>query len=369
MSRSGELPWHLELVAAIREPDRVGEWSLPDWEFQIRLSRRLRLLSRLAAAIDARGALDAVPPQPRRHLQSALHLSRWRTRSMRWAIERVGAVLKGRGYPLVLLKGAAYLGQDLPIADGRLPSDLDILVPKEALDDAMDRLRQDGWQELELDAHDQRYYREWSHEAPPMRHPAHRMELDLHHNILPPVGRPRVDAALLLQDLRPSLCEGWSVLSPADQFLHAAAHLFCDSVQRDRLRDLVDLDGLARANGAGDAFWEATLGRATVLGLDEQFALAMRFLSHWLGTPMPETTRLRALRAEALWSMRRLDAALFSSALTPALPDDEPGLRERIVDGLVLARYHRHRMPLHLLVPHLVHKWRAARSIESQDQR
>ena len=33
------------------------------------------------------------------------------------------------GIEFVLLKGAAYVGQDLPIAAGRLSSDLDIMVP------------------------------------------------------------------------------------------------------------------------------------------------------------------------------------------------------------------------------------------------
>jgi hypothetical protein len=369
MSTFAAVPPHVELVAALRDPHPVRGWSLPTWELQVRLSRRLRLLSRLAAAVDADGLLEDVPPEPRRHLQSALHLSQWRTRSMRWAIDRVGAQLSGRGYPIVLLKGAAYLAQGLAIARGRLPSDLDILVPSEALGDALDRLQQDGWQEVELDAHDQRYYREWSHEAPPMRHPAHRMELDVHHNILPPVGRPRVDAALLLQNLQHSSWAGWSVLAPVDQFLHGAAHLFCDSVQRDRLRDLVDLDGLARAFESTRSFWGGAADRAKALGLDRQFALACHFLTAWLSTPIPQDMRSHA-RLTGVSSLRhRLEVALLSSALTPTLPDDDPGLRERIIDGLLLGRYHLNRMPMRLLVPHLAHKWLAARNADAQGQR
>ncbi|MFO1217432.1 MAG: nucleotidyltransferase family protein [Burkholderiaceae bacterium] len=352
---------HQELVAAILEPGRVSEWSLAQWDAQVRLSRRLRLLSRLAAAIDSHGLLDSVPPQPRRHLVSALHLSRWRTRSMRWAIERVGASLSGRGYPLVLLKGAAYLSQGLPIAMGRLPSDLDILVPKAALDDALDRLRQDGWQAMSLDDHDQRYYREWSHEAPPMRHPAHRMELDLHHNILPPIGRPSVDAALLFGALQPSPVEGWHVLSAADQFLHAAAHLFCDSVHRDRLRDLVDLDGLARASGAGDSYWADVAARADVLGLQEPLWMAGCILSRLMGTPSAESILSRLSGSVIRRWQRQGLASLLANALTPVDHDIEPGFMAHAVDMILLTRYHLNRMPLRLLIPHLAHKWRVAR--------
>jgi hypothetical protein len=114
--------------------------------------------------------------------------------------------------------------------------------------------------DAELDAHDQRYYREWSHEVPPMQHPVHAVELDLHHNILPPVARTTVDADRLLQRLRPSRWAPWSVFDPADQMLHSAAHLFLDAEPRDRVRDLVDLDGLGRHFGqhdgrVDDAFW------------------------------------------------------------------------------------------------------------------
>jgi hypothetical protein len=351
------MPLHLELVAAIRQPQRTLSWPVAVWEQQVRLARRLRLLSRLAAAVEDQDLLQAVPSQPQRHLWSELRLSRWRTDAMRWAAERIGARLADRGYPIVLLKGAAYLSQGLSISRGRLPSDLDIMVPRDAMRDAQDCLRLDGWQEMELDAHDLRYYSEWSHEAPPMRHPAHRMELDLHHNILPPLGRPHVQAEVLFRRIQSAPWTGWSVLSPADQFLHAAAHLFCDSVFRDRLRDLVDLDGLARELVAGEQAWADVVARAQELGLAEQCALACHFLTLWFDTPLPDVPVSDALESSlARLTGRRPLLKLLSSALTPMAPDEEPGLRERVVDQVLLARYHLHRLPLRLLIPHLIHK-------------
>ncbi|MCW5661995.1 MAG: nucleotidyltransferase family protein [Burkholderiaceae bacterium] len=362
MHRSEPGPPHQELIAAIRNPQVVLGWTMATWEIQVRLSRRLRLLSRLAAALEAHGVLADVPAEPGRLLRSDLQLSRWRTRSMRWAVERVGACLSGRGYPLVLLKGAAYLSQQLGIARGRLPSDLDILVPKDAIGDAQEQLRLAGWQEMELDAHDQRYYREWSHEASPMRHPAHRMELDLHHNVLPPIGKPRVDAALLLDEIEPSPWTGWHVLSGPDQFLHAAAHLFCDSVLRDRLRDLVDLDGIAREMGPTGVFWNRVVERARTLGLTEECALACRFLAEWFDTPMGETALLIGQRPVARHGRRHLLFSLLSKAMTPLAPDEEPGVLNRLVDLTVLSRYHLNRMPIRLLIPHLAHKLKSPKA-------
>ena len=75
---------------------------------------------------------------------------------------------------------------DLPIAAGRLPSDLDILVPRAHLGEAQSRLRDIGWVEPALDEHDRRYYLQWSHELPPMQHAEYSVELDVHHHILPP---------------------------------------------------------------------------------------------------------------------------------------------------------------------------------------
>jgi hypothetical protein len=198
------LPYRLAWLQALRQPVLALQWPLGEWERVVRLARRLRLLARLAEAMMTTGLMDRVPPQARRHLIAEQRLSHWRTASMLWTLERVATMLGDTRYPRVLLKGAAYIGQGLPIAAGRLPSDVDILVPQADLPDAQSRLTQAGWSTMELDEHDLRYYYEWSHEVPPMTHPLLGMELDLHHNILPPVSRSRVDASELLARLQPS---------------------------------------------------------------------------------------------------------------------------------------------------------------------
>jgi hypothetical protein len=238
------LPPQFSWLQALREPARALDWSLADWDRIVRLARRLRLLSRLAESLAEANLLDQVPAPARRHLIGEQRLSRWRIQALVWALNRIEAVLSNAPYPRVLLKGAAYIGQGLPIAAGRLPSDLDILVPQAHLADAVAQLERAGWSAGAINEHDRRYYDEWSHEVPPMVHPLHRVELDLHHNILPPVARTHVDAGLLLQRLKPSRWTAWQVLDPPDQVLHSAAHLFLDSDIRDRVRDLVDLDGL-----------------------------------------------------------------------------------------------------------------------------
>lgn len=64
--------------------------------------------------------------------------------------------------------------------------------------------------------------------------------------------------------------------------------------------------------------------------------------------------------------MGGLDVALPLSEPIPHLPPDEPGLRERIVEGLVLIRYRLNPMPLRVSVPHIARKWLSAGAIESR---
>ena len=349
-----QLAW----LQVLRDPVLSLAWSLADWEINIRLARRLRLLARLAARLEAAGLLAQVPAPARQHLLAETRLSRWRVGGMVWLLDRVGASLAGQGYPLVLLKGAAYIGQALDIAQGRLPSDVDILVPKAHLAQAQATLAAAGWREIELDAHDQRYYAEWSHEVPPMRHPVHRVELDLHHNILPPVARMRVDADRLLHHLQPSIWPAWQVLQPIDQVLHSAAHLFQDSEARDRVRDLIDLDGLLRHFGQTPGFWDGLPERAAALGLSEPLALASHFCVRWLATPVPPDCLAR-IEDRGPGPLRRAWLLpILSSILTPTAPDRAAPWHQDAAAVLFLARYHRNRMPLRLLLPHLWHKLR-----------
>jgi hypothetical protein len=275
----------LSWLQAMREPQRALGWSLCEWERVVRLARPLRLLARLAEALDREQLLPRVAPQPRGLLIAAQRLSADRLTALRWAADRVLPLLEPCTGARVLLKGAAYVAQGLPIAHGRLPSDLDLMVPQAEIGAAQQALRLAGWQEAPLDEHDRRYYHEWSHEVPPMNHALHRMELDLHHNILPPVARTRVSAPALLATRLPvdrNGWTGWQVLAPVDQVLHCASHLFLDSEARARVRDLVDLDGLLRHFAARPTFWPDLLSRADELGLQEPLALAVHFCAGWL---------------------------------------------------------------------------------------
>jgi hypothetical protein len=346
----------LDWARALAQPELSLDWTLADWDRVVRLSRHLRLLGRLAERIEAAGLTSSVPEQVAQALTAERQYTRWRTSSLLWLLDRLAYMLRDAPYPLVLLKGAAYIGQSLPIAMGRMPSDADVLVPRNCIEDAQQRLRHSGWTEGMLDEHDQRYYHEWSHEVPPMQHPAFGLELDLHHNIVPPVSKNPVDADKLMQRLQLCQWPRYQVLHPADQVLHSAAHLFFDSEIRDRVRDLVDLDGLLRHFGAAHDFWEELPNRARELGLAEPLALAVHFCTLWLGTPVPPEAAARIRQAGPGALKRAWLHPLLASLLVPTEPDAHASLRQRVAAPLFLARHHLWRLPPHLLVPHLWHK-------------
>jgi hypothetical protein len=173
------------------------------------------------------------------------------------------------------------------------------------------------------------------------------------------VARTTVDASLLLAGLRPARPAGWQVFAPADQLLHSAAHLFLDAEPRERVRDLVDMDGLCRHFGAEGGFWDALPDRAAQLGLAEPLALASHFLLSWFETPIPESA-VRAIGRQGPGPLRRAWLLpLLAELLTPSDPDGLPPRSQNVAATVVLARYHLNRMPLRLLLPHLWHKWRA----------
>ncbi|WP_164045505.1 nucleotidyltransferase family protein, partial [Serratia marcescens] len=63
--------------------------------------------------------------------------------------------------------------------------DLDILVPRDRLDEVEAALLAAGWEWVKPDPYDDAYYRRWMHELPPLIHRERDRMIDVHHTILP----------------------------------------------------------------------------------------------------------------------------------------------------------------------------------------
>jgi len=345
------------LRALLARPETAVDCALGDWDRLVRQAQRAGLGARLHADLDARALIDQLPERPRRHLASAAAVAAQQQRLVHWEVAEIHRVLDAAAIPVVLLKGAAYVMAALPCARGRLFVDVDILVPHAALGEAELALFTAGWVADRLDAYDMRYYREWMHELPPLKHIKRRSVIDLHHTILPPTAALKPDPNRLLADARP--VDGYRALyvpCPADLVLHSATHLFHEGEFMHGLRDLTDLDALLRHFAAQQpAFWAALLRRAAVMDLRAPLYYALRYARRLLGTPVPDEALAELTGAGPGPIKRPLMDALFDRALTPHHPSCEDWFSPT-ARWLLYVRAHYLRMPLRLLVPHLVRK-------------
>ncbi|MHC4216403.1 MAG: nucleotidyltransferase family protein, partial [Planctomycetota bacterium] len=159
-----------DLLEAIKTPSVVASLDIDRWDLLIRQARRTRLLSRIAEQTVDNGLLQRVPPKVSDILIAARFVAAANRRMVAWEASQIREILKSVDTPIVLLKGAAYVASNLPLARGRISGDIDILVPRAVLEDVENALLKCDWQHIKMSDYDQRYYRSWMHELPPLRH-------------------------------------------------------------------------------------------------------------------------------------------------------------------------------------------------------
>ena len=343
------------LLQVLRNPASMSSMSDDGWDLVLRQAAYAGLLGRLGALAEQMGLSENLPGAARTRMQAAVTLAGQQHRAVVWELVQLSHALVDLKGPVVLLKGAAYTAAGLAPAAGRTFSDIDILVPKTQLDAAEAALMLDGWHGNHHDAYEQRYYREWMHELPPMTHIVRQTVLDLHHNILPETARIQTRPDLLLAAAHPlAKYPRFSIPCPADQVLHSATHLFHEGEWEHGLRDLVDLDALLREYGRLPGFWKDLLDRAHALGLGKPLFYGLRYCHRLLETPIPQETMDRCPQRPgpvAAWIMDRL----FLPAFATAHHTGHTAFSGVATLGLYV-RSHWLRMPLRLLLPHLAKK-------------
>jgi hypothetical protein len=347
------------LLAALHRPASLVDLSPAEWDLLIRQGRRADVLARIGQSAQLHDFWDALPDQPRKHLESAMKLAQRQHVELRHEVQAIARALEPLDEPVVLLKGAAYVQAGLAAARGRMVSDVDILVPRQRLTEVESALMMAGWVQTNRDAYDQQYYRQWMHELPPLRHVKRGSVLDVHHAILPPTARLKPDSALLLVDsVAAGDDERVRVLARPDMVLHSAAHLFHEGELEMGLRGLVDLDALLREFGSDLDFWPALQSRALRLDLAGPLFLALRYTRLLLQTPAPEgfeTELQAAAQGRGAVMPAALQDALFLRALRPDHATASDGWTP-LARAMLYLRGHWLRMPPALLGWHLLRK-------------
>ena len=323
----------LILARALADPTSLALDT--DWCGLITMARAEQLLGTLAWRLDGL----PLPEDVALLLADARASAETGRRAALWEAEMARRALAPLGCPVVLLKGTAFVAAGLAAGQGRAIGDLDILVPRAALDAVEAALLAAGWEWVKPDPYDDAYYRRWMHELPPLIHRTRDRMIDVHHTILPLTARVRPDAAALIAGA-PPLGNGLSVLSPADMLVHAAAHLFADGDLAGGLRNLWDVHCLVGEHGIEGLETQAESHRLT-----REVARALRLSHRLFATEVPAPFR-ETRGIDGLY-LRRL------------LARDDWGRPTRPFTRFVFyVRSHWLRMPPAMLARHLWTKWR-----------
>ena len=331
------------LIALLRSPQSIIHVSDAQWNELVEQGRKTQLLGQLEALFQREKLMDKVPAAVQRHLMLARLTVRRRSESAMWEVATMRRAVNPK-IPLVLLKGCAYVACADEPAAGRIFSDIDVLVPRQNLSAVESDLMAVGWKPSRVNGYDLSYYRNWMHEVPPMEHMRRHTVVDLHHAINPPVSRFYINPEQLFEhivEIRP----GVFVLSATDRVIHCGLHLLQEGEPRRLIRDLYDFQLLLAQHHGSAAGLEQLCRRARALGvealMDAAAGAAQALFVH---------------ESNGGWQTGWLQACLERAA-TEA--NGNTTVKGELAGLALLAYAHWMKMPLKLLVPHLMHKTRA----------
>jgi hypothetical protein len=317
------------LARALADPASVIGLDAGGWTALLTMARAEQLIGTLAQRLDGLPMPDAV----KSILADARDAAEQGRRAALWEAEMARRALAAIDCPVVLLKGTAFVAAGLSAGQGRSIGDLDILVPRRALDSVEAALLAAGWEWVKPDPYDDAYYRRWMHELPPLIHRERDRMIDVHHTILPLTARITPDADALIDSSVP-LGNGLRTLSPNDMIVHAAAHLFADGDLAGGLRNLWDVRCLVNEFGT-----ERLEAHAERHGLQWQVSRSLRLVDVLFGDGTArgiDRLYIRRLTARNAWGK-------------PTRP---------LTRLAFYVRSHWLRMPPTMLAQHLWIKWR-----------
>lgn len=344
------------LLETLCDPAAAHRFAQREWDLLLCQARSANLLAHLGILLKRHLEPTKIPEQVRWHLSAAKLTVKRQNIAVRWEIAQLQQALYHLSVPLLALKGTAYVLAGLPNSDSRLFSDIDILVPRSALNEVEIQLRRYGWRTTHNNAYDQRYYRQWMHELPPLQHIRRQTVLDVHHSILPLTARIHPDPRKLIENsVADTESEDLYWLAPEDMVLHSMTHLFHDGELEHGLRDLVDIQLLLDHFATDRDFWSRLIQRAQVLELTRPLYYGLRYVEWLLDLAIPAEIRKSVFGWHPGLLLGKLMDAMFVTVLQPphASCDSFWTVTAR---WLLYVRAHYLRMPFRLLIPHLVRK-------------
>ena len=338
----------------ITEPDSINSYSLEQQHVFIRGARKAGLLATLAAKLQQEPAIWAqLDDGIRRHLLSALIYSERQHQQIHHEVDLMQGLLKDADFECYFLKGAGYVVREDSAHPGRIMSDVDVLVDKNNLNTFETLLLRNRWVGKKVSDYDDKYYREWAHELPPMLNVERNTTLDLHHNIVPPISNRMPDSRWFTEGaLR--ITDKILVLRPAATILHSAVHLILNEEFHHGLRDLADINNMLQTY-SNDEFWQDLPALARQAGFQQELLFALQLQdSIWHNLPEVQQA-ICHLQKEVKKPFHNFWLRCYRSAIVPEISEFD-NLKAQLARFMVFLRGHMQKMPLPVLIRHLSFK-------------
>ncbi|MEX3071486.1 nucleotidyltransferase family protein [Vibrio alginolyticus] len=346
----------IKLVDVLVKPEKLLEVPPSALSDIVSEARYFNMLAQLKYLCESKGYWSSLPKKFTSHLSSASLFYENQRRKLEIEAEEITKVLTPLNVQWMYLKGGAYHLNGMTGFSGRMMSDIDILVEESAISRVEAAFKDNSWVSAKISNYDEKFYRSWSQEIPPLRHLYRQVELDVHFNILPKTLKETVDGKYLFEQAIPMDSRPYQkVLKPHAMLIHSAIHLFYESEYHKGLRDLYDIWILIENYSAQENFWDDLIDLQSKIGNEESIYLALRYSKMVYNASIPSTVLEHYDRYKPNKFYLSILDFCFLNVFTSMYPPHKK-LGHSFSEGVLYLRGHLKRMPLRLLIPHLTKK-------------
>ncbi|MBU3005692.1 nucleotidyltransferase family protein [Paraglaciecola arctica] len=341
-----------QLASFLIAPEGAVDLPLELWAKLILIFRESKLLASFYHVSIAKECFELYPEYAQKHLFAAsIHASRQKAQVL-FESESLRVLLAKIDVNPIFLKGANYILRNSLNSEGRIVSDIDILVKKDEIENVESALKSALWQSEKLSDYDEKYYRNWAHEIPPLFHVLRETVLDVHHNFYLPISG-RSPNVILFSSTVETVAGGCLVLGKAETVLHSIIHLFMNEDFTNAFRDLFDIHLLVNEYESSE-FWRSLEILASKTQFEKELYYCLVLLMNIFGTQEPSIFPKLRSRYKSLYSDFFINKILFNGIMPRhSLLNNYKNSTSRF---LIFIRGHWLKMPIHILISHLAIK-------------
>ena len=343
-----------DVIELFFTPSKTTTLTLAQWSTFIFILRDANVLARFCFIVEKHNCFEQLPKQVQEHLSSAKIKANKQEKQAIFEAVTLDENLSSIQVKPVFLKGAAYSLRGDNVSQGRTYADIDVLVEKSQLQHVERHLSSFGWFTNTTDDYDDKYYRLWAHEIPPMQQGSRGTIADIHHNLLPPISGKAPDITLFTNDLYQDE-RGLYTLNSSAMVLHSIIHLFFNEEFDNGFRDLGDLHYLFTSEQNNEKFWLELLLLSQATNFEHELFYAVRYCVRITGTKFPDDFIEKINHIQMNSIQKKWADFIFESLLVPNHYHCATW-KTKVAKSLALIRGHLLKMPIHVLIYHSSHK-------------